>query len=150
MERSEVLKYVGKPINVQYTDTNNQNYRYDGYILIHENLDRWSTYYGFFKDNPSVDKELESYIYFLGTRANLSMSYISALEEIDPNINEFLGMTIYDCFGKEIDGWISKPTAGIILDLNHYPDVCPKCGKPSYNGSLFGNIDCSDKNCKGI
>lgn len=27
-------------------------------------------------------------------------------------------------------------------------DKCPDCGAPSYNGSLFGGVDCSGK-CKG-
>jgi len=147
MERSEVLKYVGKYVNIKYAGVDGKQYCYPGYILIHESLDRWSTYYGFFKDDLCKNEHLFSYIRFLDT-CDLSMSYIHNIEEIE--YDDSAGLTIYECFGKEIEDWISKPIEQVSINLSKYPHNCPYCNFPAWVNPVTNHIDCSNKNCKGI
>jgi len=75
---------------------------------------------------------------------------ISEIETIEECQNNNGWVPVPECFGHELEGWLSKQVnlfEQVFIDLNKYSDKCLYCKSPSYNGSLFGFIDCSNKNC---
>lgn len=46
----------------------------------------------------------------------------------------------------DLSGAANQAHQSVPLPADHYPHICPNCGKPSYNSTMSGKVDCS-ANC---
>jgi len=135
MTRQELEKYVGK-----FCHINERGFSDRGFLIFSKVKDEYCilTLYSL-NINAFVVYE---YLY----KSKRQIKDILNIKEVD---NEYNSKTIHECFGHEIEDWISKPIESVSIDLNKYPHICNKCSSLAWINPVTNHTDCSNKNCKG-
>jgi len=146
MTRDEALRWVGKFVCVTITGKGNNKGPWQGFFMLSKNND------GFILQSMNKETTLKVFnenLYVKEANCKIRFGiFISAINTIVDCQNDKGWVPVHECFGHELEGWLSKPIEQFSINLKKYPHICMKCNSPSWNNPVTGHSDCSNKNCK--